>query len=138
MRWFYFAIIYPYLSYGITIWGSAYKKQLNKLIVIQKRAVRIIAGNKYNEHTNPIFREFHILKLNDIYRVEVSKTAFKFKNKTLPQSIMDLFITNSEIHDRITRQNNDLHVKKCRTTIATQHISSSGPQLWNLLPSKIN
>ena len=34
---------------------------------MQKKAIRIIAGGKYNEHTNPLFKDLKILKLKDIY-----------------------------------------------------------------------
>ena len=51
---------------------------------MQKRAVRIIAGKKYNDHTTPIFNELHILKLDDLYKAEVAKTVFQFHKNTLP------------------------------------------------------
>ena len=50
---------------------------------------------------------------------------------------MHLFIPNEQIHRRITRQVNDLYVKKCRTNLATQHIQNNGPLIWNKLPTGI-
>ena len=48
-----------------------------------------------------------------------------------------IFALNSEVHQRNTRYCNDLHVKKCRKTSATHHISCKGPQIWNALPTHI-
>ena len=127
LRNLYFSVIHPYLTYGIPIWGSTYNVHKNKLFIMQKRIIRIIAGAKYNEHTNPLFHELHILKLDDLYQAEVAKVVFKFKQNTLLTPLCNIFTLNSNVYKRTTRQQNDLHTKKCRTKIATQHISSKGP-----------
>ena len=33
----YYSIIYPYLSYGITVWGAAYNTHIKKLFIMQKK-----------------------------------------------------------------------------------------------------
>lgn len=137
VRTLYFSMIYPYLYYGIPLWGSTYNTHKKKLITAQKRIIRIISGAKYNDHTNPLFQEGNILKLDDIYKVEVCKVAYKFKQNLLPLPLKHLFTLNSDIYVRESRQSNDFHVKKCRTTLASQHISCKGPQLWNALPSEL-
>jgi hypothetical protein len=133
----YFSLIYPYLVYGIPVWGSAYDKHINKLIIMQKKVIRIICGTKYNEHTNPLFCQLDILKLNDIYKMEVCKLVLKFKQNNLPAPLMNIFILNNDIYKRRTRQYTNLHVPKCRTTLATQSVTCKGPQLWNALPHYI-
>ena len=40
---FYYGFIYPYLIYGVTVWGGTYDCHLNKLAVQQKRIVRAIS-----------------------------------------------------------------------------------------------
>jgi hypothetical protein len=137
LRTLYFSMIYPYLSYGIQIWGSAYKVHKKSLIISQKKSIRTISIAKYNAHTDPLFRNLSILKLDDIYRVEVAKMVFQFKTNCLPTQLQTLFTLNSSIHDRKTRQQYDLHVRKCRTTLASQHISFVGPQIWNSLPVEL-
>ena len=52
----YYTLIYPYIDYGITLWGSAYSTHLKKIMVMQKKSVRIIVKAKYNEYTDPIFK----------------------------------------------------------------------------------
>ena len=91
-------MIYPYLAYGIQLWGSTYTIHKKKLLTMQKRIVRIMSGAKYNEHTNPIFHNFNILKVEDIYQVEVCKIAFKYKQSTLPIPLRKLFKLNSDIY----------------------------------------
>jgi hypothetical protein len=62
---------------------------------------------------------------------------FKYQQNSLPLPLRKLFNLNSEIHKRNTRQGNDFYTKKCRTTLATQHISSTGPKIWNSMPTEI-
>jgi len=42
LRQIYQCLISPYLSYTITVWGSARKCHLNKVLVLQKRALRFM------------------------------------------------------------------------------------------------
>ena len=45
---FYYSLIYPYLTYGITLWGNTYISNLNPIITLQKRVVRIITFSKFD------------------------------------------------------------------------------------------
>ncbi len=38
----YYTTIYPYLTYGIEMWGTATKELLNKLTKLQNKAIRIV------------------------------------------------------------------------------------------------
>ena len=50
----YYAIIYSHLVYAIQIWGSAYDSHLKKIVVIQKRALRLVAYEDYNDIPGPL------------------------------------------------------------------------------------
>ncbi len=64
----YNSLVYPYLSYGIVIWGSAYKIHLDKLRIQQKKIIRRIHGAEYDAHSEPLFKSLKLLKLDDIYK----------------------------------------------------------------------
>ena len=72
----YYSLVYPYLTYGITLWGATYDTYLSKLITMQKKIIRTIAGVQYNEHSEPLFKKINLLKLTDIYRLQTSKYNF--------------------------------------------------------------
>lgn len=136
-RTLYFTLAYPYLTYGIPLWGSACKCHTNKLLTMQKRAVRIISNSAYNAHCNPLFVSQNILKLEDIYKLEVAKVIYKFYNNSLPQPVKTCFLTNNTVHDRYTRQMHDLHARFYRTALASRCIMHKGPEIWNALPTNI-
>ncbi len=80
-------MVYPYLSYGITLWGFTYDIHLNKHKIQQNKIIRSIAGAHYQVHSEPIFKSLKLLQLSDIYKLQISKFAFFFVNKTLPSSL---------------------------------------------------
>jgi hypothetical protein len=82
----YNTLINPHFTYGILCW----KKKLNSLQKIQKRAVRVVACAKYNAHTEPIFKELKILQINDLCHLHELKLAFKIENKLLPPYFYNL------------------------------------------------
>ena len=47
----YYSLIYPHLLYGIPIWGNADNIHINPLLVLQKKAVRLIVNKHRNIHT---------------------------------------------------------------------------------------
>ncbi len=56
----YYALVYPHLSYELLPWGSPYKTYIDQLVVLQKRAIRIVADSNWIEHTPPIFKRLDL------------------------------------------------------------------------------
>ena len=94
----------------------------------------MISRATFNDHTHPLFCNKHILKLEDLYKLEIAKNILKYKQDALPKPLMVLFKTQNEIHNKNTRQRNDLHIRKHRTTLGSHDITCKGPQIWNSLP----
>ena len=74
------------------MWGATYDTYLSKLIIMQKKIIRTIAGVQYNEHSEPLFKKMNLLKLTDIYRMQTSKYVLSFLKNLLPNPLSDLFI----------------------------------------------
>ena len=68
-----------------SVWGSTYmySTNLKRLVLLQKRAVRIISKSCYDTHTKPIFKSYRILQLNDMYLAEIGKIMFQYKTGSL-------------------------------------------------------
>ena len=54
------------MEYGISAWGLGKSKDMRKLSILQKRAVRLIDNSKKAAHSNPLFLKFKILKIQDM------------------------------------------------------------------------
>ena len=62
----YYALIQPFLVYGIIVWGNTYETTLDPLLILQKRALRIKTFSKSDEHSSPIFKTLKIRKISDL------------------------------------------------------------------------
>ena len=49
LRILYNSLVHPYLSYGNLLWGNSHKKYINKLEILQKKAIRCMSKAKYND-----------------------------------------------------------------------------------------
>ena len=56
-------LIVPYITYGLTSWGNASNTLLNKGLVLQKRALRLIPFAQAREHAIPLFLKGKLLPL---------------------------------------------------------------------------
>ena len=95
----YNSLIVPHIQYSILCWGS----NPGNVVTRQKQAVRLISGNKYNSHTQPIFKNMGLLNFQDIFKLNVLKFYFKLKNETLPHYLQNMFTAQHE-HNTRTRE----------------------------------
>ena len=66
------------------IWSLGSSTQLHKLIILQKRFVRIICNANYLSHTDPLFHSLNLLKLTDIGQMQTLTFMYKFHHGVLP------------------------------------------------------
>ena len=50
----------------------------------KKRAIRTITNSRYNSHTEPICKLLNIIKLPDLYKLELYKVYYKIENEQVP------------------------------------------------------
>ena len=62
----FYSLIYPFLTYSLITWGNTYSNSLKPLIVLQKKAIRIITFADFNAHTTPLFYKLGLLKFADL------------------------------------------------------------------------
>ena len=99
--------VIPHITYCILLWGS----ENNRISKLQKRAVRIIHKESRLSHTDPIFKEFNLLKISDIYCQQLFKCYFKHDHKSLSK-FFDLFNfrLDTEIHTHSTINQHKLRI----------------------------
>ena len=113
LRTLYFALIHPHLSYVITVWGNADQNVIIPLMLVQKRAIRVINHASYYSHTGPKFKKSGILKLEDLFYYQSLLFIHDYMSNKLPNSFNGCFPTNSDMSNALTtRQSRLLHVPK--------------------------
>ena len=88
----YYALIYPYLTYCNLIWASTYVTNLQRIYLLQKRAVRAISKADYKASSKPLFANLKILDVFSIYSLQVSSFMYLYHNDALPIAFTQIFI----------------------------------------------
>ena len=65
----YYGIFHSHLAYMCLVWGQA-KFSLNRITLLQKRAIRILHSAAYRDHTCPLFHRYKVLKFVDLVLLE--------------------------------------------------------------------
>ena len=94
----YHSLLAPYLRYGLIALGQASKSQLNKLLVLQKCALRFIPFAKPRDHAIPLFINTRILPINFLYYQLLAETISDVSNNLVPTIIQELFLPLSCVH----------------------------------------
>jgi len=153
LKMLYYSLIFSHLSYAIEIWGSADNIHLNRLFILQKRAVRILSQLnmrvRHDEYllipSDPLFFIMEILKIHDIFKLRIVKFIFNCLIKNIPSNFYSWFILTNTIHNYNTRskfididqstKTRSLFVPFARTTHYGLKLTKVlGSKLWNTLP----
>ena len=113
----YYSLVYPYLIYCISVWGSRYQSNISGVIILQKKIIRIICKVSFDSHTNVLFKELEILKFSAIYLYQIGKFMYLFKRGLLPNYFRDMFTLASQLHSHYTRNCNLFYIPPCRSNI---------------------
>ena len=86
-----YPFIYPYLTYHNHIWGSTYKSMLRRLIILQNKAVKIIAHARFRASCDPIYKELSIMKLENINTYLIGRFMHCVFIQKPPEPLRSLF-----------------------------------------------
>ena len=87
----YHALIAPYLNYGICAWGNCPQTYLNKILVLQKRALCLIYFSKPRDHVILFFTESNCLPLQSLFFQQLRYLMYDVHAKTAPKSLLNNF-----------------------------------------------
>ena len=117
--------------------SSCGDQHLNKLVIIQKKIIRLIVNAEYSEHTPPLFQSLKLLKLRDMYTLEIAKFMYKCVIRDIPEPLSNIYTVTNRVHGHDTRQNEHFRPSISRLKSSTQSVLYKGPVIWNSIPSEI-
>ena len=126
---YYYSLLYPYMSYGVIVWGSTFKTHLEPLVRQHKRIIKIMShrNGDSEENIDEICSRLNILKFIDIYNYFTVIYVFNKMKEGRYLPIHDLHLRNQ-----------GLAVPVYQSLTTTQHsIDFCGPHIFNKLPQNI-
>ena len=130
----YHALFNSHLQYGILCWGSTYESNLNRLQVLQNRAIRNISRAPRFYRLANYYLNYRILKVHDLYDLEISKFMHSHYNENVPSCFNSFFQLAS---NRSTRNatNHKYSLPRYRSARGQRSVRFYGPKVWNKLPT---
>lgn len=133
----YYALVFPYLAYCNLVWASTYNSRLLRLITLQKRAIRIIAGVPYGSHTKQLFLDLNLLNVPQIRTYQIGEFMFRYDRGLLPPAYNDFFGHVSKVHSHYTRNSTKYRRIFARTNTRRFSIRFLGVSVWEEIPLTI-
>jgi len=130
----YYSLIHSHLLYGLVAWGSTFPSYLTKLNSLQNKTIKLIGGGTYLDDATPYYLKYNILKLNNLYKLEIGKFVHSFIHNSVHQSFTKFFIRSSDVAIRTTKSSvnlNNLYIPRYRTNRMQRSIKYQGVKIWN-------
>ena len=114
----------------------AAKSYINKLLVRQKRALRLIYFAPSKAHAIPFFIESNILPVRMVYFDTVANLMHDIWKRQAPLPLKALFTRSNEIHLYNTRHavKGNYYQKEAKLDIFKHSFSRNGAIIWNKIP----
>ncbi len=134
LRTLYYSYIHSNFIYGLSIWGPLVtKSSLNRVKVLQKKALRTINHAKYNANTANLCKKTKIILIDDLIELELAKISYRYVNKILPKPVENLFQANAYNHDYQTRARHNPRILRHKSSIFNKSFLIGAPSVWSKL-----
>ena len=137
LKMVYYSLAYPFIQYCVSSWGGACPTTLQPLLAKQKCIIKSILFQDYTASSSPLFLKLGLLKLNEIYRLQIAKLMFnQIKNNNI---ICQNLSPVSEPHSYSTRSSHNLDycIPRVKSNLGKTSFQFCGPLVWNSLPNEI-
>ena len=134
LKLLYFTLVYPFLLYCITSWGTAAKTYFNKIFIIQKKIVRIMTFSSYTSHTNIIFKNLKLLKLADIFKLKTALYTYRSLNKNSLNLTNTYTLGPNYTHNTRAKNSGNLFVPQVNSTLGQRSCEYQQAITWNKVP----
>jgi hypothetical protein len=118
----YYAYFQSIVTYGIDMWGQAADRQ--RVLILQKRVIRIMAGVPWDTPARSLFRKLRIMTFPGLYIFEVAKVVRKHLNEY-------------KMRGPNYRNGNNLLPNPHRLKKSEQCVWYIGPRIYNRLPNNL-
>ena len=76
LKTLYYAMFFPFIQYGIVVWGLTHTSYLNSIYIIQKRVIKAVTFSDVMSQSGPLFHQLKILKLQDVHILQTVSFVF--------------------------------------------------------------
>lgn len=138
LKTLYYSFIYPYLTYGIEVWGCIYRSLMLPILKLQKKVSRIITNAPYRTPSVTLFNQLGLIDIHKLYIFKICTFMFKVEKGKFPSIISNMFVKQCYIHGYITRNYYQYHLPLFRTSFLQRNIRYKGSLYWNFMSQHVH
>ena len=132
LKMIYFAHVHSHLSYCINTFCLMNQTTIKPLILLQKKAIRLICGAEFRAHTLPLFIKEQILPLEKLIDYHIALFMFDYVNCTLPETFFGTWELNWQRSGNFnSRRALDFFQVHIRYQYLFSHPLFKFPKIWN-------
>ena len=73
LKMIYFAFVHSHLVYGIEIYANTYNKNINKLVILNNKILRILQNVSRDTHIIELYTKFNTLPIPALHNCQILK-----------------------------------------------------------------
>ena len=131
------ALVISRIQYCLTVYGNGSQKNFDRLQKVLNFAARVIFGRRKFDHVSDLRTKLGWLSPRCMFAYQTLVIAHKAITRGEPEKLADLFITNSAIRDRQSRQDHLFHLPRPRLETGKRRFGYRAAALLNSLPSQL-
>jgi hypothetical protein len=134
----YLSLVYPYIIYGVEVWGDCCKTKLSRLCSIQDQCVRLV-GSRIPGELCEKYKQLNFISYHSVYKYFTTMKFFQyfvlnrsnyFQNRIHSYQVPHLFDTRFKSHNGLNLP--FYHLSSCQSSFLYNSIS-----LWNKTPHQL-
>ena len=131
----YNSLVESRLRYGILSWSTATLNQLNRLRVLQNKAIRFITFSPLDAEMLPIYKQLNVLPLSQLITLHQATHMYSFANSLLP-TVFQSYCAKPQ-HSQNTRfSKHNFCLPRCNSQLKEKSIKVIGPKVWTTIPNE--
>ena len=131
LKYVYYSFIYHYMIYWNQVRGSAYKTNIEPLLIVQKTAVKDCSRcSSQVSFRDPLFASLKSLNCENIFKYLLGLLVYRIYHGGL-RVLRCLFTRSNDIHIHNTYQKRYYHIPLCRSNPRKCGLRYVGAFVWN-------
>ena len=130
-RQLYYAFIFSRIKYGIEIYGSTSISNVNRLLVMQNKLLKLILKLDKFTSTNVLHRNMKILKISDVHVCNTLGVVNEMGSNRCPEIFKNYFKIKTNHYDLRTKK--QMVIPPSRISLGDQAVRIKGASMWNKL-----
>ena len=131
------ALVLSQVRYCISVFGNGTQKNFNRIQKILNFAAKTIFGRRKFDPASDLLELLSWMTPRQMADYNTMTLTYKVLRHREPVSLAGLFVRNSDVRERSTRQDSLLHLPKPRLDPGMRRFGYRAPALYNGLPSDI-